>query len=190
MTVLKKASSTINMIRNLAERNSVVASKDVLRVFAALDEIEARQAELEKQRDTLITELKDTSLSHSEIIAENVQQVSLLQKILSGRPGGVYFNKYETEIKAVLSENVSTEKATRELMAKGIYFASNRLLAAFDAGFINKPLKEVADVATMILSAVDELPSAIPGDFKREFSDEILANIKLSVATEVERPMK
>nr|UKE82779.1 hypothetical protein KXZ65_15685 [Pectobacterium sp. PL152] len=77
----------------------------------------------------------------------------------------------------MLGENVSTEKAIRELMAKGIYFSSNRLLAAFDAGFINKPLKEVADVATMILSAVDELPNATPGDFKREFSDEILATI-------------
>ncbi|RJL53165.1 hypothetical protein PJ912_16715 [Pectobacterium colocasium] len=177
MTVLKKASSTINMIRNLAERNSVVASEDVLRVFAALEQAEKRQVELEKQRDALVAELKDTSLSHSEIIAENVQQVSLLQKILSGRPGGVYFNKYETEIEKVLGENVSTEKAIRELMAKGIYFSSNRLLAAFDAGFINKPLKEVADVATMILSAVDELPNATPGDFKREFSDEILATI-------------
>ncbi|MBN5201609.1 hypothetical protein JY494_19035 [Serratia marcescens] len=62
--------------------------------------------------------------------------------------------------------------------AEGINFASNRLLAAFEHGFIDKPAGEVADVAKMILSAVTELPGAPEEDFTRDYSDEVIALIR------------
>jgi hypothetical protein len=61
--------------------------------------------------------------------------------------------------------------------AEGINFAANRLLAAFEHGFIDKPAGEVADVAKMILSAVTELPGAPEEDFTRDYSDEVIALI-------------
>ena len=61
--------------------------------------------------------------------------------------------------------------------AEGIYFTANRLLAAWEHGFIDSPDREVADVARMILSAVEMLPDATEGDFNREFADEMLALI-------------
>ncbi|TXE22594.1 hypothetical protein [Serratia ureilytica] len=62
--------------------------------------------------------------------------------------------------------------------AEGINFAANRLLAAFEHGFIDKPAGEVADVAKMILSAVTELPGAPEEDFTRDYSDEVIAMIR------------
>jgi hypothetical protein len=62
--------------------------------------------------------------------------------------------------------------------AEGITFAANRLLAAFEHGFIDKPAGEVADVAKMILSAVTELPGAPEEDFTRDYSDEVIALIR------------
>lgn len=65
--------------------------------------------------------------------------------------------------------------------AEGINFAANRLLAAFEHGFIDKPAGEVADVAKMILSAVTELPGATEDDFTRDYSDEVIALIHVEL---------
>lgn len=75
----------------------------------------------------------------------------------------------------------ATDAWQRELQqksrAEGIYFTANRLLAAWEHGFIDSPDREVADVARMILSAVEMLPDATEGDFNREFADEMLGLI-------------
>lgn len=75
----------------------------------------------------------------------------------------------------------ATDAFLRELRdtarSEGIYFTANRLLAAWEHGFIDSPDREVADVARMILSAVEMLPDATDGDFERDFADEMLALI-------------
>ncbi|WP_395490865.1 hypothetical protein ACG1VR_10410 [Cedecea davisae] len=68
--------------------------------------------------------------------------------------------------------------------AEGIYFTANRLLAAWDAGFIDSPAKEVVDVARMILSAADMLKDATKGDFSRKFADEIMAEMATELRKE------
>lgn len=64
-----------------------------------------------------------------------------------------------------------------EARAEGIYFTANRMLAAWDAGFINSPAKEVIDVARMILSDADMLKDATQADFSRKIADEIMAEM-------------
>ncbi|EPK0838707.1 hypothetical protein LL394_001058 [Serratia marcescens] len=80
------------------------------------------------------------------------------------------------------SETPATDAALAAIRdkhrAEGINFAANRLLAAFEHGFIDKPAGEVADVAKMILSAVTELPGAPEEDFTRDYSDEVIAMIR------------
>ncbi|ENW9088819.1 Eae protein, partial [Escherichia coli] len=44
-----------------------------------------------------------------------------------------------------------------EARNEGINYTASRLAAAFNHGFINKPLREVFDVTLMILSAKEEL---------------------------------
>ena len=81
-----------------------------------------------------------------------------------------------------LNETPATDAALAAIRdkhrAEGINFAANRLLAAFEHGFIDKPAGEVADVAKMILSAVTELPGAPEEDFTRDYSDEVIAMIR------------
>lgn len=83
----------------------------------------------------------------------------------------------------------STDTWQRELRqkawAEGIYFTANRLLAAWEHGFIDSPDREVADVARMILGAIEMLPDATEGDFTREFADEMLALIAKQLPNEV-----
>jgi len=49
------------------------------------------------------------------------------------------------------------------LWGEGINYAASRLAAAYNHGFVDKPLAEVRDVVRMILDAKDELAkSALP----------------------------
>lgn len=80
----------------------------------------------------------------------------------------------EAELKTICH---ATDSAIAALRAEGIHFTANRLLAAYDHGFINKPAKEVADVARMIITAIDELPTATPEDLTDSYSKQYLAEI-------------
>ncbi|MGP3297862.1 hypothetical protein [Serratia marcescens] len=88
--------------------------------------------------------------------------------------------------KMSLPETPATDAALAAIRnkyrAEGINFAANRLLAAFEHGFIDKPAGEVADVAKMILSAVTELPDASEEDFTRDYSDEVIALIRAELS--------
>lgn len=85
-------------------------------------------------------------------------------------------NEYEISV-TPLYTHPATEAARAALRAEGIQFTANRLLAAYDHGFINKPAKEVADVARMIITAIDELPTATPEDLTDSYSKQSLAEI-------------
>ncbi|MEW5288545.1 hypothetical protein ABW286_05030 [Erwinia papayae] len=97
-------------------------------VFDCRDKLSAHSAmthliafdSLLRQVNSLTKQLEDSSKSYSQLLAENVQQYQLLKKIYNSKPGGVYFNKFEAEVKSVLSENVHTDSVERECMARGV----------------------------------------------------------------------
>ncbi|MEI7410113.1 hypothetical protein [Pectobacterium aroidearum] len=76
------------------------------------------------------------------------------------------------------------ESLAQQYRAEGVIFAANRMLAAWDAGFIDKPAADTLDVATMILSAVEMLKDATDGDFKRDFADEMLGFLRKEIKGE------
>lgn len=55
-----------------------------------------------------------------ELSAECVEQVALLRRLAAARPGGVYFNKWETEIYRVLNESSATEQVRSEMKSVGV----------------------------------------------------------------------
>ncbi|MEC4501860.1 ead/Ea22-like family protein [Klebsiella pneumoniae] len=61
--------------------------------------------------------------------------------------------------------------------AEGAHFVTNRMLAAWDAGFIEDTAKNAADIARMILTSTEFMADAPEGDFDRSFSDGILEDI-------------
>lgn len=60
---------------------------------------------------------------------------------------------------------------------EGAHFVANRMLAAWDAGFIEDTAKNAADIARMILTSTEFMANAPEGDFDRSFADDILADI-------------
>ncbi|EDQ4583270.1 ead/Ea22-like family protein, partial [Salmonella enterica subsp. diarizonae] len=72
-------------------------------------------------------------------------------------------------------ETPATDAFLAEVRAKahkeGAYFVANRMLAAWDAGFIDDTAKNAADIARMILTSTEFMADAPEGDFDRSFAD-------------------
>lgn len=64
-----------------------------------------------------------------------------------------------------------------EARKEGAYFVANRMLAAWEAGFIDDTAKNAADIARMILTSTEFMANAPEGDFDRSFSDGVLEDI-------------
>ncbi|EAB4427367.1 Eae-like protein [Salmonella enterica] len=60
---------------------------------------------------------------------------------------------------------------------EGAFFVANRMLAAWDAGFIDDTAKNAADIARMILTSTEFMADAPEGDFDRSFADGVLEGI-------------
>lgn len=78
----------------------------------------------------------------------------------------------QTQVTDAFWDEVKTE-ARKE----GAYFVANRMLAAWDAGFIDDTAKNAADIARMILTSTEFMANAPEGDFDRSFSDGVLEDI-------------
>lgn len=79
------------------------------------------------------------------------------------------------------SETPATDAALAEVRAQahkeGAHFVANRMLAAWDAGFIDDTAKNAADIARMILTSTEFMAEAPEGDFDRSFADGVLEDI-------------
>lgn len=64
---------------------------------------------------------------------------------------------------------------------EGAYFVANRMLAAWDAGFIDDTAKNAADIARMILTSTEFMADAPEGDFDRSFADGVLEDIAAQI---------
>ncbi|EAM4564772.1 ead/Ea22-like family protein [Salmonella enterica subsp. enterica serovar Newport] len=60
---------------------------------------------------------------------------------------------------------------------EGAYFVANRMLATWDAGFIDDTAKNAADIARMILTSTEFMADAPEGDFDRSFADGVIEDI-------------
>lgn len=79
------------------------------------------------------------------------------------------------------SKTPATDAFLAEVRAKahkeGAYFVANRMLAAWDAGFIDDTAKNAADIARMILTSTEFMADAPEGDFDRSFADGVIEDI-------------
>ncbi len=82
----------------------------------------------------------------------------------------------QTQVTDAFWDEVKTE-ARKE----GAYFVANRMLAAWDAGFIDDTAKNAADIARMILTSTEFMANAPEGDFDRSFADGVLEDIAAQI---------
>ncbi|EPW0869712.1 ead/Ea22-like family protein [Escherichia coli] len=73
--------------------------------------------------------------------------------------------------------NAFLAEVKTEARKEGAYFVANRMLAAWEAGFIDDTAKNAADIARMILTSTEFMANAPEGDFDRSFSDGVLEDI-------------
>ncbi|QBX80216.1 hypothetical protein [Citrobacter tructae] len=78
-------------------------------------------------------------------------------------------------------ETPATDAFLAEVRAQahkeGAHFVANRMLAAWEAGFIDDTAKNAADIARMILTSTEFMADALEGDFDRSFADGVLEDI-------------
>ncbi|EOG7146698.1 ead/Ea22-like family protein [Enterobacter hormaechei] len=67
---------------------------------------------------------------------------------------------------------------------EGAHFVANRMLAAWEAGFIDDTAKNAADIARMILTSTEFMADAPEGDFDRSFADGVLEDIAVQLRKE------
>ncbi|EPQ4684609.1 hypothetical protein OGY18_19340 [Citrobacter sp. Cpo142] len=98
-----------------------------------------------------------------------------------------YCEWYVDVLKAAM-ETPATDAFLAEVQAssrnEGINYAASRLAAAYNHGFIDKPLAEVSDVVRMILDAKDELANATipPADgLSGEYAEKSLAEFAAQI---------
>ncbi|EAQ2677062.1 hypothetical protein UL085_002771 [Salmonella enterica] len=101
------------------------------------------------------------------MVAENAELKSALNDILQPDAAVLERNHRVRALDAM--ETPATDEFLAEVRAsarnEGINYAASRLAAAFNHGFLNKPVSEVLDVTRMILSAKEDLSNdPLPAD--------------------------
>ena len=71
----------------------------------------------------------------------------------------------------------ATDAYLNSVRAEGIHFAANRILAAWKSCFIKASPAEAHDVSGAVLSALELLPNANADEFKRDYADQVRADI-------------
>ncbi|HBC8889433.1 hypothetical protein MWL04_17715 [Escherichia coli] len=137
-------------------------------------------AEIEKlraQRDALAAE--------SAVMLETIEAVRSVADNSSGISGWHLNGDIATWEEILPEINDIETPATDAFLAEvktearkeGAYFVANRMLAAWEAGFIDDTAKNAADIARMILTSTEFMANAREGDFDRSFSDGVLEDI-------------
>ncbi|EDV0261257.1 Eae-like protein [Salmonella enterica subsp. salamae] len=149
-------------------------------------ELEDKYAALEEDNDKAMESLKQADavvkLAHEKFSAMAAENTAL-------KKSEVEFNEYcRRECEDVgdtwvddFTETPATDAFLAEVRAQahkeGAYFVANRMLAAWDAGFIDDTAKNAADIERMILTSTEFMADAPEGDFDRSFADGVIEDI-------------
>ncbi|ECF3466119.1 Eae-like protein [Salmonella enterica subsp. enterica serovar Virchow] len=149
-------------------------------------ELDAKYAALAADNDKAMESLKQANavvqLAHEKFSAMAAENTAL-------KKSDVEFNEYcRRECEDVgdtwvddFTETPATDVFLAEVRAQahkeGAYFVANRMLAAWDAGFIDDTAKNAADIARMILTSTEFMADAPEGDFDRSFADGVIEDI-------------
>ncbi|EAV6546331.1 hypothetical protein ACPDNE_004000 [Salmonella enterica subsp. enterica serovar Muenchen] len=162
-------------MNQLAERNA----EYVMTIVELEEKCAAQEA-----TETLVQE-------RNALAAENAALKSALNDILQPDAAVLERNHRVRALDAM--ETPATDAFLAEVRAsarnEGINYAASRLAAAFNHGFLDKPVSEVLDVTRMILSAKedlsnDPLPAAdgLSGEYAEKSIEEWAAQLRKGVA--------
>ncbi|MGG8247718.1 ead/Ea22-like family protein [Klebsiella aerogenes] len=143
---------------------------------------ERKYLELAKAYQQLAAENVALKSKGKELLGEACAVYSRLNKLIDPSLGDFVDGQTLHEFQLVLdAETPATDAYLSGIKAdgrvEGAHFVANRMLAAWDAGFIDDTAKNAADIARMILTSTEFMADAPEGDFDRSFADGILEYI-------------
>ncbi|EDC8080763.1 hypothetical protein BKC65_02185 [Salmonella enterica subsp. enterica serovar Agona] len=150
---------------------------------------EAQVKQLAAERDAVVAE-------EQEPVAYIIQDAEMRSR---GNPGFLSYdgsisnediNEYEISITPLYTHPVTDSEIASlraEARKQGAIFAANRMLAAWDAGFVDDTPENAADIARAILSMTEFMDDAPEGDFDRSFADEMLEAIAAQLRSQSEQ---
>ncbi|EPF2803889.1 hypothetical protein ACSQ5Q_003841 [Escherichia coli] len=167
------------LVRKFGELESKLetALRECRSAGITIDNLEAKcAAKDEKLR--MINELIDAAEQVNKLAQEATERLIQERNALAAEvydlknPGTFLPSKRETPaLDAFLAE------VRAQAHKEGAHFVANRMLAAWEAGFIEDTAKNAADIARMILTSTEFMDDAPEGDFDRSFSDGVLEDI-------------
>ncbi|HHW3346471.1 TPA: hypothetical protein ACUK80_005446 [Escherichia coli] len=145
-----------------------------------LDTAKQRIAELEGNRAALTAEnarLKAICEDRRTFIMNGVQLGFIKVPTVEIEPALETIRIALSPQKTTPATDTFLDEVKTEARKEGAYFVANRMLAAWEAGFIDDTAKNAADIARMILTSTEFMANAREGDFDRSFSDGVLEDI-------------
>lgn len=174
-------------LNQLAERNAVLVT-EVEKLRAERDQLAAENVALSKdaQRYRFIRE-RDMFGSDNESGLLSWEELTELEcnefdDALDARMNHPSTGFIELDAKLQARKTPATDRIVAGIKAdgraEGINFAASRLAAAFNHGFVDKPMAEVGDVVRMILTAKEDLandPVLAADGLSGEYAEKSLA---------------
>jgi len=158
-------------------------AKLVSALSARLDCAIVRGDELQQKLDAMASEnaaLKAAILRAKDELQEHYDTDGVDSQDSEGNFMDAYIRLCDAQSTIEKLENIkppTTDAYLNSVRAEGIHFAANRMLAAWECGFINDTPEQVHDISGAVLSALEFLPNASPEEFKRDYADEVRASI-------------
>ncbi|MBM7346208.1 hypothetical protein [Pantoea coffeiphila] len=170
----------LNADAALAEKSLKEANDVVLKAHekfnAQNDEIDALREQVRALIAASLQEINDDmALAFHRAITDGDIGGDDIEEIKNGLRAAIANLFANTPTDAILSE------VRTQARAEGIHFAANRLLAAWESGFVDDTPAEAHDISGAILSALEFLPNADEGEFKRDYADEVRARIRTRI---------
>ncbi|MEG6000114.1 hypothetical protein UXN63_23205 [Enterobacter ludwigii] len=145
-------------------------------------ENEQKLTEIEAHLAALAAENAGLKSKGRELLGESCAVYAKFNKLIDPAIGDFIDGQTLHEFQYLLDcETPATDAFLAEVRAQahkeGAHFVANRMLAAWEAGFIDDTAKNAADIARMILTSTEFMADAPEGDYDRSFADGVLEDI-------------
>ena len=180
MTITLQAVNELIQSLDSAGELSIKETK-VMALAKAFKQLAEENVELKSSRAILAENALE---SCNSIACAGFRHEAIMRGLYASTGNG---NKYPKPITTLVDEAMrkletpATDRIVAGIKAdgrvEGAHFVANRMLAAWDAGFIKDTAKNAADIARMILTSTEFMADAPEGDFDRSFADGILEDI-------------
>lgn len=151
---------------------------------------EAQVKQLAAERDAVVAEnvaLKAISDDRRVFIMNGVQLGYIKVPIVETDPALETIRIAVSPQEPTTATDAAIASLRAEARKQGAIFAANRMLAAWDAGFVDDTPENAADIARAILSVTEFMDDAPEGDFDRSFADEMLTDIAAQLRSQSEQ---